>query len=63
MFEDVPRRHTAQDPDDAYLLDLAELAGADYLITGDKRSGLLKRKKIAGTSIMAAMTFCERILQ
>jgi putative PIN family toxin of toxin-antitoxin system len=62
VFEDVPRRHTAYDPDDAYLLDLAELAKADYVVTGDKRSGLLKLRTIAGARIITAATFCEKVL-
>jgi hypothetical protein len=62
VFEDVPKRHTAHDPDDAYLLDLAELAKADYLVTGDKRSGLLKLRRIGGARIVTAATFCEKAL-
>jgi uncharacterized protein len=32
----------ADDPDDAFLLAMATTGNADYLITGDHRSGLLK---------------------
>jgi hypothetical protein len=62
VFEDIPRKHTANDPGDAYLLDLAELAEADYLVTGDKRSGLLKLRRVARAKIVTAATFCERAL-
>ena len=62
VFEDVPRRHTADDPNDAYLLDLAELARADYLVKGDKRSGLLKLRRVAGARIVTAATLLEKAL-
>ena len=62
VFEDVRRKHSASDPADAYLLDLAELAKADYLVTGDKRSGLLKMKRVAGARIVTAAVFCEKAL-
>jgi putative PIN family toxin of toxin-antitoxin system len=62
VFEDVQRRHTANDAADAYLLDLAEVAKADYLVTGDKRSGLLKMKRVAGARIVTAAVFCEKAL-
>lgn len=47
MIQKMERFHVAEDSDDSYLLDLAECSGADYLITGDKQSGLLKRRRIA----------------
>lgn len=62
VFEDVPRKHVVRDPDDAYLLDLAELANADYLVTGDKRSGLLKLRKIGRARIVTAAAFYEKVL-
>ena len=34
----IPRKHTCDDPDDAYLLNLADVSQADFLITGDRRS-------------------------
>jgi hypothetical protein len=33
-------------PTDSFLLDLAAVAKADYLITGDKRSGMLQRGRL-----------------
>jgi hypothetical protein len=38
-----PGGHEADDPDDTWLLALAEASGADWLVTGDRRSGLLPR--------------------
>jgi len=62
MIEDIPRKHTADDPDDAYLLDLAEAARVNYLVTGDKRAGLLRRRKVGGARILTAAKFCEEVL-
>jgi len=58
----VPRKHTADDPTDAFLLDLASAAGAHYLVTGDKRAGLLERKRVEGTRIVTPADFCAGIL-
>jgi predicted nucleic acid-binding protein len=41
---------------------LAELANADYLVTGDKRSGLLKLRKIGRARIVTAAAFYEKVL-
>jgi uncharacterized protein len=62
MIENIQRKHTADDPDDAYLLDLAEAAKVHYLVTGDKRAGLLRRRKVSGARIIAAAMLCEEVL-
>jgi len=62
IIEKIERLHTADDPNDSYLLDLADCAGADYLITGDRESGLLKRRRIGRAGIVTASTFCEKVL-
>lgn len=49
------------DPSDAWLLALATTAGADYLVTGDKRSGLLSRRSIRPAGKLTATAFCEII--
>jgi len=63
VLGEVPRKHTADDPADAFLLDLAEFANVDYLVTGDKRSGLLKKRRIAGVRILTAANFCATVLR
>jgi putative PIN family toxin of toxin-antitoxin system len=63
MFDNVRKRRTALDPDDAYLLDLAELSKANYLVTGDKRSGLLATRKIGEAKILTAAAFYSRVLK
>ena len=62
MIELPHIRHEADDPGDAYLLTLAEDARAQYLVTGDKRSGLLRKRRIGQTVILAAKIFVEKIL-
>ena len=57
----IPRKNECNDPDDAYLLDLAEASGADYLITGDRRSGLLEKGSVGRASILTAKSFVERL--
>jgi len=63
MFFNVPRRYTATDPTDAYLLDLAVAAKAHYLVTGDKKSGLLQRGKIGTTRILTPAEFFNSVLR
>lgn len=50
------------DPDDAWMLALAALGQAAYLVTGDKRAGLLSRRRIGGTRILTAAAFCQEAL-
>jgi uncharacterized protein len=63
IIEKIPRKYNADDPHDAYLLNLANAAQAHYLVTGDKRAGLLERKRIGGARIVTAAGFCEMALQ
>lgn len=58
-IEPIPRKHTCDDPDDAYLLDLADASDADFLITGDHRAGLLKRRRVGRASIVTARAFVK----
>jgi len=51
------------DPNDAWLLGLAEIARADYLVTGDKRAGILSRETFGVTRIVTAAAFCRDVLR
>ncbi len=51
------------DPNDAWLLGLAEIARADYLVTGDKRAGLLSWETFGPTHIVTAAAFCRDVLR
>ncbi|PVE41495.1 putative toxin-antitoxin system toxin component, PIN family [Limnohabitans planktonicus] len=50
------------DPDDAFLLSMALASEADYLVTGDRRAGLLQRGSAGRTRIVAPATFCAEAL-
>jgi hypothetical protein len=63
ILDRLPPKHSADDPDDSYLLNLAEASQAHYLVTGDKHAGLLKMRRIGKTRIFTASAFCERVLR
>jgi len=56
-YERIPRKYQCEDPEDAYLLDLADISGADFLVTGDLRAGLLEKRKVGRASILSTSTF------
>ncbi|HWB84165.1 MAG TPA: putative toxin-antitoxin system toxin component, PIN family [Bryobacteraceae bacterium] len=55
-IDPLPCVERSSDPDDDYLLALAEAADADYLVTGDK-GGLLDLGTHKGTRIISARDF------
>lgn len=62
VLERLEGRFEAEDPDDAFLLAMASTAEADFLITGDRRSGLLQRGHCGRTRIVTASRFCAECL-
>ena len=60
----LPEGVDANDPNDAFLLAMAmAMAGeADYLVTGDRRAGLLQRGGIGRTRIVTPAIFCAEAL-
>ncbi|MDR1228680.1 MAG: putative toxin-antitoxin system toxin component, PIN family [Azoarcus sp.] len=48
----------AADPNDAFLLAMALASDADYLVTGNRRAGLLQRGSIGRAHIVIPATFC-----
>jgi putative PIN family toxin of toxin-antitoxin system len=58
MLERVTTRIETTDPNDAFLLAMAVDGYADYLVTGDRRAGLLERKHIERTRIVTPAVFC-----
>ena len=59
LGEDVgrlPRVERSPDPDDDFLLAMAEAGKADYLVTGDK-TGLLSLRRHKATRIVSARYF------
>jgi putative PIN family toxin of toxin-antitoxin system len=53
----------AHDPNDAFLISMSIESNADYLVTGDRRAGLLKRGNIERTRIMTPTMFCADVLR
>jgi len=50
------------DPNDAFLVAMAMAANADYLVTGDKRAGLLELGHIEQTRILTPAAFRAEVL-
>jgi putative PIN family toxin of toxin-antitoxin system len=50
------------DPNDAFLLAMAMAGEADYLVTGDRRAGLLQRGNLGRTRIVTPAAFCAEAL-
>ena len=53
--------HT-DDPDDDFLLAMAKAGVADYLVTGDRRAGLLQRGHIGRARIVTPAVFCSEAI-
>ncbi|MDS4071237.1 MAG: putative toxin-antitoxin system toxin component, PIN family [Candidatus Competibacter sp.] len=58
----LPEGIEADDPNDGFLLAMAMAGEADYLVTGDRRAGLLQRGSIGRTRIVTPATFCAEAL-
>jgi uncharacterized protein len=58
----LPDSIKANDPNDAFLLAMALGGEADYLVTGDRRAGLLQQGSIGRTRIVTPTTFCADAL-
>jgi uncharacterized protein len=52
----------ANDPNDSFLLAMALAGDADYLVTGDRRAGLLELGHIERTRIVTPAAFCAEVL-
>jgi putative PIN family toxin of toxin-antitoxin system len=63
VVDGLSDEYEAVDPHDSWLLALAHKAAANYLVTGDKRSGLLSRKTIGTARILTAAAFCRDALR
>jgi len=58
----LPEGIDAADPNDTFLLAMALASDADYLVTGDRRAGLLQRGSIGRTRIVTPSIFCAQAL-
>jgi hypothetical protein len=62
VLEQLPTDIEADDPFDAFLLAMALVGEADYLVTGDHRAGLLQRGHFSRTRIVTPAVFCAEVL-
>jgi len=62
VLEQLPTDIEADDPFDAFLLAMALIGEADYLVTGDYRAGLLQRGHFNRTRIVTPSVFCAEAL-
>lgn len=58
----LPTGIEVDDPDDAFLLAMTIDGGADWLVTGDRRAGLLQRASAGRARIVTPATFCAEAL-
>ena len=56
---DLPQGVEVNDPDDAFLVTMALVGNADYLVTGDRRAGLLQRGSVGIARIVTPATICD----
>ncbi len=57
-----PVDYEVDDPNDVWLLALADKTQAHYLVTGDKRAGILSRVSFGKTQLVTASVFCDKVL-
>jgi predicted nucleic acid-binding protein len=50
------------DPYDLFLFSMALASESDYLVTGDRRAGLLQRGGAGRTRIVSPVSFCNEVL-
>lgn len=62
VLDSLPTDVEADDPNDAFLLAMARAGNADYLVTGDRRAGLLQKGSFGRTRIVTPGTFCTKVL-
>ena len=58
----LPQNLDLNDANDAYLIAMALAGEADYLVTGDRRAGLLQHSVVGRTRIDTPALFCTQAL-
>ncbi|ARR56360.1 PIN domain nuclease [Rhizorhabdus wittichii DC-6] len=58
----LPDDVKTDDPDDDFLLSMVLASDADYLVTGDRRAGLLKRGSFQRARILTPAVFCDEAI-
>lgn len=59
----LPQGVEVSDPNDAFLLAMALAGEADYLVTGDRRAGLLQLGSAGHARIVTPTVFCVEFLK
>lgn len=62
ILEHLNVKAEADDPNDAFLISMSIAGNADYLVTGDRRAGLLQQENIKRTRILTPTAFCSEVL-
>ena len=62
VLPNTPDGPQLNDPNDAFLVAMALSSEAEYLVTGDRRAGLLQLVTVGRTRIVTPAVFCARIL-
>ena len=58
----LPQNLDLNDANDAFLIAMALAGEADYLVTGDRRAGLLQHSVVGRTRIVTPALFCTQAL-
>ncbi|MES2771787.1 MAG: putative toxin-antitoxin system toxin component, PIN family [Pseudomonadota bacterium] len=58
----LPKTMHVHDPNDAFLLAMVLASEADYLVTGDRRAGLLQLGNAGRVRIVTPAAFCAEVL-
>lgn len=58
----LPADVVVNDPNDVFLVAMAVAAGADFLVTGDRKAGLLSLQSVGRTRILSPAQFCAAVL-
>jgi uncharacterized protein len=58
----LPEDVEAADPDDTFLLGMVLASDADFLVTGDRRAGLLQRGSFQRAKILSPAAFCREVI-
>lgn len=59
----LPSTIHIKDPNDAFLLSMAIHSDADFLVTGDRRAGLLEHGSVGRTKIITPAQFCLEVVK
>jgi putative PIN family toxin of toxin-antitoxin system len=58
----LPNGVETEDPDDNFLLSMILASDADFLVTGDRRAGLLQRGSFQRARILFPAAFCDEVI-